>query len=125
MKEPLIAAVLVLSFFLIGCPFNPEKAEDAIAVASGLIEQAQDDYEVECTMDPTLSHCQTINKGIHGLQLTIIALDNYCNGPQWKEEDGECDPPKDETIRKQLEQRFKDALNDLNPILEAVKGLSQ
>ncbi len=126
MKQVLLTILLVaFTFGVTACEFNEEKAEDAIAVASGIIEQAQDDYEEKCVAGPTRSDCQAINRAVTLHKAAIESLNLYCAGPAWQEEDGPCDPPTDEEKRKHLESRVKEALSNLNSIIDVVKELIQ
>lgn len=123
-SKALLFVLLPSVLLLTGCPKAVEHARDVIAAGNGAITYAQGEYHDECTADPSLKDCVTINRAI-GLENTAIdALTVYCSGipkdgnPPFAS-GGPCAP--DKSYLPKLQQ----ALSDLKVITNDLKLLQK
>jgi hypothetical protein len=56
-------------------------ARDSLATAQGVIVQAQQDHQAECTANPSKAVCTSINKMVRFQNVGIDALETYCGWP--------------------------------------------
>lgn len=122
MHRKWIVSLLVVSFFLAGCPIKPEKARDGIALAYGFIGDLQQRHLDSCQKDNTQTICVAINRGIAIQRTAAEALHNYCSGtPNPGDlpylQGGPC------SINSGYETRLSAALEDLNRIMSDLKKI--
>lgn len=126
MKSPVskLGAALGLLALLLAtaaprCNQPPQEiARDSIAAAKGVIEAAQDEYQQSCQADPSQRPCQFINQAVAAQNLAIDALNLYCAGSGWAEGQP-CNP------QPEFEPRLREAVNELNRIIQHVKELKR
>lgn len=123
-KAAIVIFAICLAPLLTGCPSAELKARDVIAAGNGAIVYAQGQYRDECTANPSLKDCVTINRAV-GLENTAIdALKLYCSGVPKDgnlpfQSGGPCAP--DKSYISKLQQ----ALTDLNSITNDLKLLQK
>jgi hypothetical protein len=127
MKRTIVACLMVLGLF--GCKKSTgptptgtpttleQRARDGIAGATGFISKAQSQYQTECSANPTMTTCVTINKSIDAQNLTITALKTYCGFKPTDPIETVCAPVASKA------DALNSALANLNQLINDVKGL--
>lgn len=122
MRKLLALPILASILFLAGCPIDPPKVRDQVALAYGFIGDLQSKHLMECQASPTLQTCVLINKGVAVQRLSASALNDYCSGPPRPGEidynhGGPC------SVQAGLQPRLESALADLNNVMTDLKKL--
>lgn len=71
------ALVVCMMLTIAGCD-EVTYGRNAIAAANGAIAQAQAEYLADCTANPSLAECRTINDAVKLHTTAVIGMETYC-----------------------------------------------
>ena len=124
MKPLAILLAFWLALLAWACPPPHESARDTIAFNKGILDSVQADYLEKCTANPEQRICQEINRAGNAHNLAIQALIVYCGSPEF-EAGAPCTPPANKEVRKQLHDKLKVAVKNLQEIIRNLKEIAQ
>ena len=128
-KPTIIAAIIVAAVVLSApnCGKFHERAEETLAASKAVIDDRGEAIAEKCKVDGALSDCMLVREAETMHNLAVEALGIYCSGPNWAAEDAPddtlCEPPTEETARRDLELRVKETFARLKVIISYVKEL--
>jgi len=127
MRKTFIAVVVAVGLFVAGCPFTPaETAAFRTLTGSKAIIESEMAKHGECKPTPTASlHsplCDAINQAIPAQHAAVLVLDSYCASTDYLTNGGPCKPPTDPTAKAELKAKLQTAINNLNPLIAAIKA---
>src|SRR5690349_19508030 len=91
-----LVSLIGLCLILAACDPPQNVARDGIAAAHGVLVQAQNKYNAECSQNPNMRNCRVIHDAVQAQNIAIDSLELYCQGintPSFMD-GGKCVPDK-------------------------------
>lgn len=122
MRKVALSLIATLCFMCIACSPVENQARDTAAALGGLLAQVQTQDKATCTVNPSQSICQTINKAISAQNALITSTEAYCG---WSTTSPPGDPTASCVPVKSLEGALQTSIANANTFVTQLKGAIQ
>lgn len=125
-RRPLLLSLLpLITMLVVGCPPAETQTVRTLGSSKGLIETEMGKHG-ECNPAsgavPQTSICTALNRAIPAQHAAVLLLDTYCSSTDYLTNHGTCTPPTDPAAKKELQVKLSAAVNNLKPLIDAVKA---